>query len=308
MAGSSTGGAAGSGGTGGAAGSGGTGGSNPLPLLGVYNGGPNTDDDTKTTFGKYPDIASTYYQPNQASFNVNGEKARVDKGIRPLITITSKNTTYLVDIAAKSGPGWTWINDYVNALKAVSDYAASKNVDVYATFEHEWEVKVNQGILTGGATAPATYAKALSNFIALTESKAPKIITVYWYGGFDVTDIAAVGSQLSPTPDMYTIDPYSGSSHPATETFEQMGSGRVSWLKSQSWYKGEPIGFSEFGAQHSDADMAKYFFKDVRQQSKNLGLAFAVFFNRFDDGFVVPLTQATYPLSTAAFSASLAAN
>lgn len=274
-------------------------------LLGIYHGGPTRDDDIRNVFGRYPDVASTYYQAQQAG-KLSAEKARIDKGIRPVLTITGRqNMSYMQDIAAKSGAGWTWINTYVDQLKILSDYAASKNLLIYASYEHEWEVKVNQQILTGSAADSTTYAKALSNFFALTDAKAPNVVTMYWYGQFDKPAIDAVGSKLTVAPDMFTLDPYSGPNHPGTETFIQMTKPKLDWLKSRSWYKGQPIGITEFGARHSDSQMAQYFFPNLRSDIRQLDLSFAIFFNRNDTNVVNIDTN--YPLSRAAFSRSLAA-
>lgn len=291
-------------------GGGGGGGDSSLPLLGVYNGGVSGDDGVKTLFGRYPDLSTSYYQLNQVGNIVNAEKTRVNKGIRPVITITSKGTQYLVDAANKSGAGWTWLQSYVSALASLASYAQSKNVAVYATLDHEYEVKVNHGQITGQAANDAVYAKALSNFFSLMNAQAPYVTTLYWYGGFDTADIGTIGSDLTVKPDMYTLDPYSGSGDSATQTFQAMGTPKISWLKGQAWYKAapKPYGFTEYGARHSDADMATYFFKNDRAQAKALGLSFAIFFDRDVSPDVINITPSTYPKSVAAFSNSLAGN
>ncbi len=276
----------------------------PATLLGVYDGGTGTEEDTKTRFGAYPEIASTYYQANQTSLKPAGEKARIDKGIAPLITITSKGTQYIQDIANKSGTGWTWIQSYVAALKPIGEYGALKHVPVYATFDHEYEVKVNQGLITGASADSAVYGKALSNFLALVKSQAPDIRTVYWYGHFDTVDIARVGNALTVKPDVYAFDPYSSASHSSTETLIQLVQPKINWLKAQPWYDNKPIALSEFGAKHADADMAR-FYTNLRPQLAQLHVEYAVLFNRDDGDIVITITNGNFPLTVQAFSDSL---
>src|SRR3954464_5577290 len=109
------------------------------PLVGFYNGGPSTHDAGTAVFGK-PALASTYYQGNQIGNIVAAETPRIRKGISPLITITTiGGTTTLNQIAA----GQTaWLDQYVAALKSLA--AVDPSVPIYATLDHEFEVKVNQ--------------------------------------------------------------------------------------------------------------------------------------------------------------------
>lgn len=275
------------------------------PLLGVYDGGPKGDASTRSVFGRYGDISSSYYQPNQASLNVAAEKARIDRGTAPVLTLTSKGTQYINDIANKSGAGWSWIKTYVDSLDTLGSYGKARKVPVFATLDHEWEVKVNQGMLSGNSARAAVYARALSNFFQLVDQAAPEVVTLYWYGHFDTADINAVGSALTVAPDMFALDPYSGQHAAANETIAQMVQPKLTWLKNRSWYKGQRIGLAEFGADKSDTNMATYFFKNMRGNLKNLDLAFGIFFNRDDRPYVVKINP-NYPRSIAAVRNSLA--
>lgn len=284
-----------------------------LGRLGIYHGGLATDESCRTLFGNYPDIASVYYQINQQNLNVSGEKARTDRGIDNLITITCKeqSATYYPQIVAKSGTGWTWLTTYVDRLQEVAAYAKSKGRICYATLDHEYEVKYNQGLMHSSIT-DSVYAQALTNFFERCASHAPDVRTVYWYGHADTTAINNVGSSLGIQPDVYALDPYSGSHRPLTETFAQTVKPKIDWLKGRSWYDPSAgIALGEFGADKgdgptADAAMATYFFSDLRQHIAELGLEFAVFFNRNDRPYVVTLTNSTFPLSLQAVADSLA--
>ncbi len=278
-----------------------------LPLLGVYNGGPATDEATRASFGRYPDLASTYYQGNQ-TINVAAEAARISKGIEPLITITSKSSGYtLAQIG--SGAADAWINRYATA-------AATLDAPLLITLDHEFEVKLNQHQFgTAGPPTIADYATALTRFAARVHAAAPKARVGYWFGGYDKTKIDAVGTALAARNagiDWYAYDPYSTDTHSAAETFEQTVTPTYTWLHARPWYHAQPSYLGEFGDDlaHGDTSVAGYM-SNLRQHLANVGLAGGLLFNRNKtdaDGQAVryKIDTGTSPLSRTAFSTSLA--
>ncbi len=277
------------------------------PLLGVYNGGPATDEATRASFGRYPDLASTYYQGNQ-TINVAAEAARISKGIEPLITITSKSSGYtLAQIG--SGAADAWINRYATA-------AATLDAPLLITLDHEFEVKLNQHQFgTAGPPTIADYATALTRFAARVHAAAPKARVGYWFGGYDKTKIDAVGTALAARNagiDWYAYDPYSTDTHSAAETFEQTVTPTYTWLHARPWYHAQPSYLGEFGDDlaHGDTSVAGYM-SNLRQHLANVGLAGGLLFNRNKtdaDGQAVryKIDTGTSPLSRTAFSTSLA--
>lgn len=251
-------------------------------------------------------MRASYYQPGQ-SVNVAAETARINAGQSPLITITLKTgTPTLTDVANQTPVALTFLDTYIGALKTLA--AVNPAVPVYATLDHEFEVKVNQGTITGVSTA--TYGKALSVFIARCKTQAPAVRTLYWFGGSDKTKIGQVFAAITTAPWGISYDPYVTSGESASQSFTDNARPVLDWIKANADYArlgSPPIGLSEFGmaTAHGDAAVAA-FLTGIKPQMTALGLAFANYFN--STGTVGTLiTGGGFPLSVAALKASAAA-
>lgn len=274
-----------------------------LPFMGGYLGTPGETPDERyfAAFGAYPAVASTYYQGagtgGGANINLTYEKARRSRGTIPLITVTSVGGTYTMAQIA-SGAADTWI-DYWR------DNIAQIGGEVWFTFDHEFEVKLNQN---KWATPPtiAEYAAAYNRFTTRVKAGAPNAKTVYWYGYSDTTKIAQIGAQID-SPDLISLDPYVFSHHAGTTTFTQMVEPKLNWLRSQSWYRGQPIFLSEYAIDsiHGDTQMG-LFYTDLRPKMQALGLAGAMLFcrDRVDD-IMANISNDNWPQAKAAYRASM---
>jgi hypothetical protein len=56
------------------------------------------EDTTKSEFGALPDVANSYYQPNQQKLSLSFETSRINRGISPNITIATKGTQTIAGI------------------------------------------------------------------------------------------------------------------------------------------------------------------------------------------------------------------
>lgn len=275
-----------------------------LPMLGLYDG-PFGESGPTGWAGGWPDLATTYYQGNQR-IDQTKERLRIDRGTDPLITITTK-ASGLTWTQVGSGEADTWLNQYVADLNTLQTYAASKGRQVWATIDHEAEVKVNQNLVPG-ETSDVPYPPMFNRWANKMVTNAPGVKRLYWYGYFDTASIEYIGSNIDvDLVDLFTLDPYSTDSHSSAETFEQTVGGHVSWLRGRSWFPANgKIALSEFGTAttHGDAACAAWL-TDLRTHMANLGLEWGVFFNRNNPNYKID--GGSFPLSVAAFRASLAA-
>lgn len=278
-------------------------------LIGVYNGAPNENPDAATLAltGYYPQIASTYYQGNN-TVNMAYETGRIGRGTALLLTKTIRNSSPAVtmaDVANETSLGVAFLDGWINSLKTLSEI--DLDVPVYATIDHEAEVKYNQGNIT--ATDWANYPAALDVFIQRCRAEAPLVQTLYWFGGSDKTKINTVLTSLTEVPHAITLDPYRFASHPSTEDFFGSIEDEVIWLRANSAYiaMGEPpIGISETGTdqvQFTDANNAAWW-TGLRDNLISLDLIMGVLFNRNSADYDYKID--TYPLTVAAFSAEQA--
>ena len=281
--------------------------STPKRLLGIYYSG-GADATSMTDLGLYADISSTYYQPNEISKIEAREKARMDRGTASNLTLTTKETNHMAGIADGDSTSIAWLDSYVAALKKVADYAETKDMPVYATLEHEWEPKVNQSVLTGRATDPAVYGKALSTFFQKVRQNAPKVSYTYWVAGSDNAKMNAVMAALTVAPKVIAADPYVNESaimDAAANWNRHINKFRSSGGALHTQYnrlkglvpanEGWQIQFAiaEHGFQtapyvvndvvqrpttHTDAQIAAYF-TNLRQHMKDADVVFAIFFN-----------------------------
>ncbi|WP_165368467.1 cell wall-binding repeat-containing protein [Serinicoccus sediminis] len=273
------------------------------PLLGGYLGGPGEkpDERFRQSFGAWPDVASTYYQASGrggGTINRAYEQARINRGTIPLITVTSANGPYTMDQIG-SGAADQWIDYWARELAALKG-------EVWFTFDHEFEVKLNQGKF-GSAIKPADYARAFNRFQQRVTSQAPNVKFVYWYGYHDTAKIDAIGSRLD-RPDIIALDPYVFKHHSSSTTFEQMAAPKLAWLRGREWYADQPIIFGEFAkdSSHGQASMEQ-FLTSLRPRMESLGITAAVYFSRNKStyhGIQADITNA-WPVARDAYASSV---
>jgi hypothetical protein len=199
------------------------------------------------------------------------------RGTSPNITISTKGTQYLTGIVNGDPTATAWLNNWVSQLKQLAD--TNPNVPIYATLDQEFRVLVNQGVITGGDANPDVYGKALVIFWKKLHAAAPNLEGSYWFVGYDRAFEGEVGTQFTTKPDAILWDPYANSS--STDTVTSICKGDLDWIKAQPWYNGQTLGLAEFGmaVKFGDDAMAK-FFTNVRGQLNNLGIDWAILFNR----------------------------
>jgi len=286
--------------------------------LGIYNGGPTTDDAAQTSFGRYPDIASTYYQfsAGLSATNITNETTRINKGICPLLTISTNGTTYEALIASGDATALSKLDAYVAALDKLS--RVNPNVSVYATFDHEFEVKVNQNTVTGTSADLGAYGRNLSLFVSKCRANAPLVKVGYWCGGSDKTKILTVLQNITTPLDWISVDPYATKNDSASSTPASTWGPVLSWFRTgaaatqYARLGSPPLAISETGDDTSHGDTAvAAFFTNFRQTMVDQNVLFAVLFNRnkVDNNGVAVAYQidtGAFPKSVAAYSASLA--
>lgn len=303
-------------------------------LLGAYMGNPSSQPDERfaAEFG-HPDIMSSYYQASGrpgGTINSTYEVARSKKGTIPLITVTS---TGGVDSSGNvlpmpytmpeigNGTADSWIIYWRDQLKKIPG-------EVWFTFDHEHEVKHNQGLHLP-ATNEQEYAVAYNRFMSIVKNPttgASNVKFLYWYGYSDVAAIDLIGSLINP-PDMFAFDPYvfANRTGGSTTTFAQMAQPKLDWLRSRSWYADQPIIFAEFAkdTSYGDTNVAN-FLTDLRREMDALGMHGAVYFSRDKSGDIMADITGPYsgtsanvsgtftkgdgsagPLAVAAFNASV---
>ena len=283
----------------------------PQPeLVGIYNGPElDVDDTTFSVFGTYPPIASRYYIGTN-TINVDHHTAQIGRGTRPLITISTRNATVsLHDIADNTEAAQTWMDNRIGAVHTLSQ--VDENIPVTIALESEFEVKVNQGLITG--VSEAQYAQALDVFHTRCHANAPDVKTDYWFGGSDWTKIRNVINNMNVPPKQMSFDPYRNPSwQPANPTFRQVTEAKLNNLLTTPGYiaLGEPpVAISETGTDRSygDASGAAYI-ESIIPGLNELGLKYALWFNR-DSG---PINNSKidgygFDLSVAALGAAMSA-
>ena len=272
------------------------------PLLGGYLGaaGERPDERFREAFGAWPDIASTYYQAQGrggGTINRPYEQARISHGTIPLLTVTSANGPYTMrQIGA--GDADRWIDYWATEL-------ANLRGEVWFTFDHEFEVKLNQGRF-GSSTTTSDYVRAYNRFEERVTAKAPNVKFVYWYGYHDTAKIDAIGSGINP-PDIIALDPYVFSHHASDTSFEQMATPKLKWLRGRSWYSGQPIIFGEFAKDTSHGEQnVSAFLTGLRPRMAAMGVEGAVYFSRNKSGDILAdLTTSAFPRARGAYASSV---
>ncbi len=273
------------------------------PLLGGYLGGAQEtpDERFKASFGAYPDLASTYYQAQGrggSRLNFDYEQARIDRGTIPVLTVTSKKGPWTMEQIG-SGAADIWIDSWVKDL-------AKLDTEVWFTFDHEFEVKLNHSLFPEGTTV-AQYIRAYNRFQSRVTAGAPKVKFLYWYGYSDTAKIDTIGRGIN-RPDIVSLDPYVFRHRPGSTTFEQMAQPKLDWLRGRSWYAGQPIVFTEFAKdlRFGDDNVAA-FLSNLRPRLADLGVTGAIYFARDKGGDDIRanITGTNWPAARAAYRASV---
>lgn len=272
------------------------------PLLGGYLGSPNESPDRRfrESFGAYPDLASTYYQADGrkgGKLNTSYERERISRGTIPVITVTSSRGPHTMQEIG-SGDADKWIDYWAKQL-------ASLDSEVWFTFDHEFEVKLNQGKFPAGTTYKQ-YVRAFNRFQSHVTARAPKVKFLYWYGYHDKNAINNVGAGIDP-PDIIALDPYVFAHRNPGVSFEQMLEPKVDWLKGRSWYRGQPIVLGEFAKDLSfgDQSVAKFLY-NLRPRLAKLGVSGALYFSRDKGGDIyADITNSRWPEARASYRASV---
>lgn len=248
--------------------------------LGVYNGMPDESPDETTIreFGLAPDVANSYYQYDQ-KLDLAYESARMRRGTSPNIAISTKGTQLLAGIARGEPQAMAWLDGWIHQLAKLAK--VDSTVPVYATLDQEFKVKVSRGYITGKSADALVYGKALDEFFKRANAKNADLCTTYWIVGYDREFEGKVATAFSMNPEAILFDPYANA---ATDTVTSITADDMTWIRSQTWYDGQTIALGEFGmpVRHGDKALAN-FYKDVPSELSEIGIAWAVLFNRLKD-------------------------
>lgn len=289
-----------------------------LPWLGCYHGGaiPGDADDaaTKASFGAYPDVSSTYIQPQAITAQLQTNiAAQIANGISPLLTLTSKvppSTITIPEIAAQTSAAVAYVDSYLAMCDTLS--RINPAIPVRINMDHEPEVGINAKPTAYPNTTDAQIAAAATYFIYRARVKAPLCKVVLWFGAFDQTQIAAILTGIMWAPDAMSFDPYDSDAHPVGETFIETMTPIVTFIRANLDYirLGSPeLWITEFGigTEKGDAVCAKWLAGStpggLRADMATLGIAGGVFFDRNNPDYLID--SGNFPLSCAAFTASL---
>lgn len=265
----------------------------------AYTGG-FTFANATTKYAKTPKYYTSYPNAAQASggfsdANMKSYRAMIDKGISPVISLSWKTGPF-TRAQVRDGKADALVKTVVGKLKELSDYAASKNngTKVYFGDEHEAIIKINQDKYTftgyGSASKPtlAESAAAWNRVMGMVQGTAPRVVRVYWYGGFarDDGDLK-YGDALKPDLiQMATFDPYHWMSRSSSATAASIWGTAVNKLKARSWMKNSTGGLKRWGLtewgtedSHGDAQRAR-FVRDASAWLESQGALFAIYFDR----------------------------
>lgn len=287
----------------------------PRARLGAYLGTPaeKPDERFKAATGVWPEIASTYYQYSQTALNIAYETARIGRGTSPLLTVSTKDKPGTITALARGdAAAAAWLDGYLRSLARLSD--VDPDVPVYATLEHEAEVKANQGLLKGTDATDANLAAAQSLFIERCRTIAPRVKAGLWFGAYDKTSIGNILDGHRHPVDWIALDCYATDTNQGETTLTDSCANDLRWIRDHRAYArlGAPtLGLGEFGKDktHGDASVATYM-TDLRAVLAAQRLEFALLFPRDKtdpDGQVVGynIFAGTTPRAAAAFTASM---
>lgn len=279
---------------------------------GAYSGATTAEDDAFAAMvGKRQRYANTYYQASRTTLTQMDLTDRPSRGTISLISVNTKGiasggtsytppggaaANYMLwrDIAAgKFDAFWTaWGN---SIAKCAGDL-------IYVTLDQEPEVRLNQK--TVPTQNMTDYAAAWRRVRNIIKPLAPKAKFMYWIGGSDRQKITD-GYPGAGIVDLFTYDPYTWASHPATERPQQCWGDFATWIRAQTWYGNEPLALSETGvdiAKFGDV-MAADWWSKAPAAADALDLRFVNLFNRVDGASVWKIDS--YPRVVAAYSAAV---
>lgn len=253
----------------------------PCPGLGVYNyADPDRDTAAVRQFGVTPQLATSYYRSGRR-IDLVDETERIRRGTSPNITISTVGTDHLAVLGTgPTHPRWAeasaWLQRHVTDLATLA--AVDPHVPVYATLESEFVAKVRSGRLSGPSADPVLYGRALDRFYALAAARSATLRPTYWMTGQNRTVEGAVARELTTPPAAVLFTEYA---RLATDTVASIAGADLTWLRAQEWYAGQEIGFGSFGARVGMGDDAlERFFSGVRGKLEDLGVSWAVLYNR----------------------------
>lgn len=283
--------------------------------LGAYMGTPaeKPDERFKDATGVWPEVASTYYQHGQTALNIAYETARIGRGTSPLLTVSTKDKPGTIAALARGDAAAIgWLDGYLRSLARLSE--VNPDVPVYATLEHEAEVKANQGVLKGDDATDANLAAAQSLFIERCRTLAPRVRAGLWFGAYDKTSIGAILDAHQHPVDWIALDCYATDTNQGENTLTDSCASDLRWVREHRAYArlGSPVlALGEFGKDktHGDPSVAVYM-TGLRAVLADQRLVFALLFPRDKtdpDGQKVGynIFAGTTPRAAAAFAASM---
>lgn len=307
------------------------------PLLGTYVHWDQATDVTITqaAYGALPQIASTYLGADEPwnSARLAALTKRIQRGTGLSITLSTRNShpnsvpapidrsDYIAVLGDAAHPRHSaavaWLQQYVDGLGTLA--AVNPAVPVHATLEHEYEIKVAKGDITGASALNENYARALTIFFDLVRAKnatlagGARIRTVYWISGWNRASEGDVGNRLTTLPDVVGMDPYATPANRRLSLTATMAE-RLPWVRSQdSWYVDQPIVLPEFGMDVRLSDPVTEtalvdYYSGIRAEMAALGLSWGVMFGGsgpFDTRLLNRPDGAVYDLTNAALGAEL---
>ncbi|WP_165368510.1 hypothetical protein [Serinicoccus sediminis] len=214
------------------------GGTSPEPataLTGLYYGTVNATTDpvanTQSGFGVTPQLVSAYLQwgenfdltTQSGTDRLNMFKAVIDAGTAVYLTVQAKDGAphSYNDIAGGNTAALARLQKWCEFVQALADYSPQQT---YIGMGSEFEVQVNQGLITG--VSNQTFAQAHDLFCTYARQHAPDCRTVYHVGHFDATAILEILGHKQVGMDVMGLDPYRGGGGNPSTTVRQMMNGK----------------------------------------------------------------------------------
>jgi len=255
------------------------------PVWGVYNGlgAPyDTGDDEYTALiGSRPRVGISYYSMADGQLPNAQESRRVAAGTVPQISCESKSykTATLQ---------WAWVDIATGKYDAqyilFAQKLAALNGPVMVCPDHEGDEQITNKQRLNPADTGAAYAKAWLHVQSVMAPIAPKIIWVWWMGGYNTANMRSCYVGDSHV-DVVGCDPYRSKSHPASETAAQTWNSRLSALDT---FVGAsvPRAMTETATDITSAGIpaAVAWWDGVADRATALGLTHVNFYNRHSDG------------------------
>lgn len=270
---------------------------------GVYNGMGEPydtgDAEFKALVGTSPHVGISYYSMADGQLPNAQETYRASVGTIPQISCESRSYK-------TSTLQWSWTD--IAAGKYDSQYVkfaqglAALNAPVMVCPDHEGDEQLNNKQRLSSGDTGAAYAQAWLHVQSVMAPVAPKIIWVWWMGGYSTTTMKSCYPGDSHV-DLVGVDPYRSASHPPTETCAQTWNSRLTGLDT---FVGAsvPRSLTETGDDIPSAgtDAAVTWFDGVAARANQLGLVHVNLFNRNSGG---NYKIDTYPTVVSAFQSQM---